>query len=386
MASRFPEVTDGPSVQPIRDDFRPFIARPNFPTFEDIVRHSLPPISLHVTSFSDATLVALMWPHVLMDATGGRALLAAWTSVLAGRDEEVPTVLGAREDILRQATVTDDDGTSHDEFELEPMRLKGADLFLFNLRFLWDKIRGPAQQRRFLCLPKSAFIKLQARVKVEIAENSPTLDKMPFVSEGDILIAWVTQAVTSSDPGSRPVTIFSLLNTRVRIPLVLKSSGVFIQNMVLGTYTFLSAQLAGGPVGPIAVVHRRQFAEQTTGTQTVAFLKSVFRDLDAGRAPRLLFGESQALPLIVNNLTKAELIKAVDFSPAVLRQGEMAETRKNAPGTMVCYYSEDIDGAYSGINVLSMLGKDHRENYWLLGNLQPKAWAKIEEDLRNMSI
>jgi hypothetical protein len=86
----------------------------------------MPSISLHITSFSDATLVAVVWPHMLMDASGGRALLAGWSSVLPGREEDIPMVLGAQKDILQQAAeaTDDEDDGKHEEFKLEPKRLE----------------------------------------------------------------------------------------------------------------------------------------------------------------------------------------------------------------------------------------------------------------------
>jgi hypothetical protein len=207
---------------------------------------------------------------------------------------------------------------------------------------------------------------------------------MPFVSEADILTAWVTQVVASSEPKSRPVTIGSLLNARFRLPLLAKSGGVYVQNMVLATYTFLSAQLARGPVGLIALSHRNHLVEQSTEKQTLSLLKTFRQDIESGGSPRLLFGESDSLMIIFNNLTKAELIKAANFGAAVLSQGEKVESRSNPPGTMVAYYTRAFNPSTDGLNYVSMLGKDYRGNYWLRGNLRTRAWAKMDEELRNM--
>lgn len=378
VAQRLPRETQGPSVQHVSTDTRPFIARPNFPTFENMIRQNEPIVSLHVTTFTDATLVALAWPHLLMDAMGARALLAGWTSVLAGREEEVFNVLGAREDICRHPVIADTDGT-FEVLKVEEKRLRGPGLMMFGLRFMWDKLWNSKRERKVIFFPKDAFARLKEKVQLEIAALAPNQEKSPFVSDSDILTAWVAKAFTASEPNNRPVTILNLMNARYRIPLLAQSAGVFIQNMVLGTYTFLSGKAGSETVGSIALQHREHLAEQATENQALTLLREIFREKDAGKEPQLLFGESNMVPIIFNNLLKAKLIETVDFSPAVLRECGSDEKRRNPPGTMVNYYNEAIGPGYIGFNIFNMLGQDFAGNYWLMGTLLPRAWKQIEE-------
>lgn len=343
----------------------------------------MPQISLHITSFSDATLVALAWPHTLMDIIGQQALLHGWSLVLAGREEEVPEVLGARKDIIQEVDNLDND-EEQEELGLEQKRPGKMGLFAFLFRFLWNKFWNPPLEIRTVFLPKDSFARLKSEAQKEVAEVTQSFEEKPFVSECDILTAWVTRIVAASEPKPRPVTVASLLNARFRLPLLVKSGGVYVQNMVLLTYTFLSSQLVGGPVGPIALSNRQHMVEQTTEPQTLALLKTVLRDIKSGKSPRLLFGEPDALPIIFNNLTKVEMIKAAKFGPAVLRQGEKTEYRNNPPGTIVTYYNRGLNQPLGGPNSFFMLGKDYGENYWLMGNLLPRAWAKMEDALRDL--
>lgn len=381
VARKFPKETEGPSIHPIPSDFRPFIARADFPKFEEVAQKDIAPIFLHISSFRDATIAALVWPHVLMDVMAGQALLAAWSLVLAGREDEIPNVLGAREDILQHPAITADD---EEEFILEKSRLTGLSLLVFQVRSLWDMIRNGSRERRVIFLPKSSYDKLKAQTRQEVAGSAQEADSAPFVSESDILTAWATRAIALSEPNTRSVLIMSLLNLRFRIPLLLQSSGVFLQNMVLGTYAFFSSQVAKGPIGPVALGHRQHVTEQGTEQQTRKFLKAVMQDIEAGRAPRVLFGQSDSVAVVFNNVIKAELMKTANFSPAVIAQGEKTETRTNPPGTMINYYNETLHNAFEGLNIFVMLGKDHAENYWLMGTLLPRAWDVIEEELRNL--
>lgn len=383
VASRLPNATDGPSTHLASEDFRPFIARPNFPTFELSVRQYEPQISLHVTSFTDATLVALSWPHVLMDASAGKALLSGWSSVVAGRESDAPLVIGARDDILLQAAMSDK-AQPCEEFKLEKNRLTGVKLLVFSLRCLWDKFWNPPRQQRAVFIPEAVLDKLKADVRQEIANESQSSQDVPFVSESDILIAWICQAAASTISKPRPLSIMSFLDIRSRIPEIRNLAGVFLQNMVLSTYAFISPQTATSSIGAIAMSHRRHFAQQSTEAQTLSFLKSVYRDIDVTKKPRLFFGEPSAVPVLINNVSKAELIKIVDFSQAVLRQGESLETRKNPSGTMITYWNEGLERGWSGFNVCWMQGRDHDGNFWMMANLLPRTWAKLEEHLRRL--
>jgi hypothetical protein len=379
--SKLPVKTDGPSLYRMEPEFRPFDSRPNFPIFEEMTKHDIPPISVHMTSFNDATILALSWPHQLMDAMGGKALLAGWSSVLAGREEEVPEVVGAREDILNHPEIT---AKAEEEFILDNNRISGLGYFMFQLRFFWDYLWSGAREKRCIYLPKESFQKMKDEVKAEIAANATDREDTPWVSENDILTAWAARAFASSEPTSRPITVLNFLNLRFRIPLLLKSTGVFLQNICVGTFTFLSAPVARGPLGQIALENRRHTAEQGTDEQGRRLMRSMIDDIEAGKGPRIFFGPTDGVYMIVNNVIKIDLIKTAKFGPAVIRQGESSETRKNPLGSMVSYYNEYLDHMYDAFNAFVMYGKDHADNYWLGGALLPRAWKAIEESLEKL--
>ncbi|KAJ6140512.1 hypothetical protein N7470_010308 [Penicillium chermesinum] len=149
-------------------------------------------MSVHISSFHDATLIALVWPHVMMDALGGHALLSAWSSVLAGREDQVPKLVGARKDAHREVLETSADDLG-EEFELEKRRLKGRDLFKFSMRFLWEMTTNSNYERRVIYMPRDTVLKLKKTVQKEIAEGAHGFGAKPFASEGDILTAWVAR-------------------------------------------------------------------------------------------------------------------------------------------------------------------------------------------------
>jgi hypothetical protein len=345
-----------------------------------MIHQNAPPIFLHVTSFKDATIVALSWPQVLMDEIGHKELLQAWSLILAGREEDVPDVLGVQKDILDGVGVSEDAGLG-----LDQKRLKGMAKTKFISRNLWDRMFNPSWEMRAIFLPQEAFARLRAKVQGEIDNSYPGGGAKPVVSDGDVLTSWVTRAMASSLPKPRPVTILTFSNARFRLPSLFDGEGVYLQNLMLGVYTFLSVDMARGPLGPIALSHRKHLDDQTSEAQTRSLLNSWRHDIESTGSPSLFYGEPQGSFMLVNNLNKAELIKAAEFGPAVVKQGDKA-ARKNPPGRMVTYYMHSLGSTWSALNCLWMLGKDHGGNLWLQANLLPKAWAAIEEDMRDMSI
>lgn len=381
LAKALPKSTEAPSVQPGPQDFRAFAAREDAPTtLEDFIYQDIPQLSLHITSFNDATLVALSWPHTLMDVMGQQALLRGWSLVLAGRESEVPPMLGAREDAICAAV---DAALEKEESALLQKQLKGWSLLLFGLRFAWDMLWNRVVENRTIFLPKRAVDALRKEAQYDLHAQDGR-EEEPFVSEGDVLTAWATRAVASSLPQPRPVTVLHAVNARFRLPSLVQASGVYVQNMAVAAFTFLTPEVANGPLGFTALQNRRHLMEQTTEPQVLAFLHQLRQESKSGSDPASICGESDALLIPFTNWTRANLFKTADFSPALLRAGETSQSRNNPPGTFVYHHAQSMHHNPAVRNVVVVLGKDHGDNYWLTGNLLPLAWVKIEEDISRL--
>jgi hypothetical protein len=372
LAKTLPRATEAPSIQPGPQEFRTFAARKDAPaTLEDFIYQDTPQLSLHVTSFNDATLVALSWPHTLMDVMGQQALLRGWSLVLANRESEVPPMLGAREDAICSAA---DAPVEKEEFKLGQKQLRGWATLKFGLRFTLDLLWNQVIETRTIFLPK--------RVVADLAAQDGWEET--FISEGDMLTAWAVRAVASSLPQPRPVTVLHALNARFRLSSLVQAPGVYVQNMAVAAFTFLSPHVATGPLGPIALENRRHLMEQSTEAQVLAILREMRRESKSGSDPALLCGEPDALLMPFTNWTRAGFFKMADFSPALVRAGETGQSRSNPPGTIVFHHAQSMRQSPMVRNVIVVLGKDHGDNYWLTGILLPQAWAKIEEDLNRM--
>ncbi|KAK1983635.1 hypothetical protein LZ30DRAFT_748508 [Colletotrichum cereale] len=380
LAKTLPRATEGASVQPGPPCFRSFATRQDAPaSLDDFTFSDIPQLSLHVTSFNDATLVGLSLPHVLTDVMGQQALLRGWSTVLAGRESDVPPVLGAHKDFLVAAGEA---LTEREDFKLKDRVLQGFGFLKFGLRYALDMTRNPVVETRTIFLPKESIAELRCQAEMDL---TPVEDgKPPFISDGDLLTAWAVRMVASSLPQPRPVTVLHALNARFRLSSLIEAQGVFIQNMAVGAYTFLSADGARGPLGQIAQENRRHLMEQATEGQVLALLQELLKDSKSGGGdPRLLCGDPDALLMPFTNWSRADMFRTADFGPAVVHTTKTA-SRSNPPGTITYHHADAMKQSSAARNVVVVLGKDHGDNYWLTGLLLQSTWAKIEEDIAKL--
>ncbi|CAG9953626.1 unnamed protein product [Clonostachys rosea f. rosea IK726] len=364
-------------------DFLGLTTGPDAPqTLEDYLSRDVPLLSLHIISFDDATVIGLAWPHAVTDAMGRHAIMSSWSLILAGKEAEAPPFLGAREDVLYKAA--DPGFGEHKPFVLEPTRLFGVKMLMFGLRFLKDMLFVPATDSRTAYIPKRVIDNLRAQMKQEIAEKNGAVAGDAWISEGDILTAWFAQKAALSNPGARPMIIGGLFDLRSRLPETVSRDGVYVQNMVLLTFTTVSAELYKGPVSGIALEHRRCLKEQFPPEQVLGHLRELRRNWDRGSYRNPVYGPSDGWLFTLSNWTKADFVHAIQFGPAVVKQGESDDTRKNPLGTMVYHHSTLLRKSRLSRNSMGIPGKDHEGNYWITGYLSPGAWELVEQGLADI--
>jgi hypothetical protein len=339
-------------------------------------------LSLHVTSFADATLVGLSWPHALMDVMGQSALLHAWSLVLAGRESEVPKLLGTHEDAVVAALEAP--SAPIEEFKLGAKRLAGTSMLWFGARFGWDLLTSKTVETRTICLPKKFVEELRQQATAELTAEHGRDEKDIFISEGDALTAWALRSVALSSPQPRPVTALHALNMRFRLPSLTNAGGVYVRNMAIAACTFLSPETATGGLGPIALENRRHLTEQSTEPQVLAFMRELCYNSALGADPSHVFGDPNAILVPFTNWTKAEFTKIVDFGPAVADGKEKGGSRKNPPGSLTYHHVQSLRSSPTERNIFVILGKDHGENYWVMATLHPPAWEVLEKSLETV--
>lgn len=379
IGCQLPKATGNtPSVQSDLSLFRIFTAREDAPaTIEDFLYRDEPQMSLHITSFKDATLVALLWPHTMTSALGLVDLVNAWGLVLAGREDEVAELHGAREDILDGVGTAS--YTHQEPSVLRPHLLKGFDMVRFGFNFIWEVIFGPKMTTHMLYLPSTFVSRLRQRAINDLKAISGEVDP-PFVSEGDVLSAWATQIVAKTRAKNRPLIVIGAVDIRSRLKSVFKSGSAYVQNTALGTFTLFKAREATEePLGHIAYKFRRDILEQVTDPQLRTMMRGM-RTAPAGTPPPM-FGETNSMLVIVSNWTKANFLNIVDFSPALVESFPVNK-ESHQPGKMVYQHSFLMVSSPMARNVFNILGKDPNGNYWITGGFPQEWWIKLEEELK----
>lgn len=375
LARKLPRTTAQPSFQYSSDHVMPFCWEPGAPgTLTDYLQGDEPPIALRITSFLDATLVAISWSHVLADAVGFRHIVQAWCQVVAGREGDVAPVIGAREDAA--VPIWETEMPKQERYIWESKMLMGLNFIWFLLRFAWQIISKRKVISRTIFLPASFIAKLRQE-----AEND--LSKGSFISDGDILCAWLSRMIVSANSWTGPVALSNIVDIRSRILSVFKPNGVYIQNLFMPSMTLLpSRQILVKPLGIIASEVRRSLSLQTTDAQIRALYRHVIPHLKKKGFPPL-FCDPDMLVVSISNWSKAKFVESVDFSPAVIRLGDQGVDRQNPPGSMVYQIAGQVKKSQMNRNSAIIIARDHSKNYWVNLYIAEALIGPIEEYVRN---
>ncbi|OHW97872.1 lysr family regulatory protein [Colletotrichum incanum] len=186
---------------------------------------------------------------------------------LAGIDDDAMASVGTAE-------------LEREPYVLGPKIFSAAAKLWFALRFLWDVIWCPRTKEKAVCIPPAMMkqIKQQAQDDLRLAEESREDggDDAPFISENDVLTAWLIRIITQSQRGSRPVTARGTVDVRGRLPSVFfpsateeEKSKVYVQNLSFELVTLLSVEDCNAPssLGHTAIKVRESIMQQATEAQ-----------------------------------------------------------------------------------------------------------------------
>ncbi|KAF9872890.1 lysr family regulatory protein [Colletotrichum karsti] len=411
-AKHLPKTTEVPSIQPGVVNFYTLGARAGAPmTLDDLLSSDEPQIHLHIHTFTDATVVGLLFSHVLFGASGMQSLVTNWSLVMAGRENEVSALHGARKDILDDVGVDTD--PEKEALLIDRRQLKGIRHLRFNIRFLWDMWRRPEIESKILCLPQKFVADLRNRAMADLHamdEKGLGTEEAPFVSEGDVLTAWWTRLVCSARGGKRSVTVFNAVDITGRLKTVFAPGKTYVQNFAVGTWTVLSsAEVVKAPLGYVARCFRYDIQTQTTPLQIMAFMRRLRGRGRCGDQP--VYGKADSMLIIFTNWSRCKFFECIDFAPAVIPQikpaaegqtdtgadgeitsaghgdPEKAAVNANAtevlprppPGKVSYHHSLARTRSVLSRNVFTILGKDLQGNIWVSALGHPECWEHLEK-------
>lgn len=341
-------------------------------------------LGLHIVNFTDATLVTLTWMHTLLDAMGRHALLKAWAMMLDGRGDDIPEFWGYDFDPLEHLGASGDkesgdanDSPKEEEFILKNLRVKGWNLYKFLFNYKWETFFYPYEETRVMVMPASFFAGLKKRAFQDLESADTSLLTMsfkdpenpkPFISDGDILCAWLLRLMATSNPSilasspSRTMHILNAFGMRDLLsntsPQLIPRGTAYVGNCVTAIHTFLSQQdFLSLPLGHLAAYIRRDLVRQGTRAQVKA--NQALARANGGQ--QVLYGNGDMSMMVFSNWLKAKFFET-DFSPAIVRANGNAGGR----GKPVYVHVHGTAGKGAAVRGTgSCVGKDGDGNLWL---------------------
>ena len=383
LACRVPSGFAGEEPATVLDPYElfPLMRREDAPTkIEDYLYSDKPQLSLHVVSFTDATLVSLTWPHTLWDAMGRREFLLAWTAILAGRDDEVLPLHGFDTDPLGDFCES-----PQEESKLIDKSLSILQLIVFGIRYWFEHFWYTEEETRIVCIP-SAFMKRAretaiSELKAARAESGKSTDDV-FLSDGDIISAWGARLLAEhlQVGKNQTVCVLNAFGWRSLLsPDILPRSKAYVANASSGIFAFLKGgDILSRPLSYTASEVRRAIAEQGTRSQLEASVKLTRESIRARGVPPM-YGDATMQLIIVSNWSKGRFFE-MDFSPAIV-PGSKSARPGDATGKPTYIQAAGHANGFSIRNAFQISGKDGEGNYWLSASLRKHVWSSIEKAL-----
>jgi hypothetical protein len=343
---------------------------------EDYLYFDEPPLGLHIVTFLDATLVSLSWPHTFLDAMGRKSLMEAWTLTLHGRDDEVAPLAGVLSDPF--ATLGDE---PKEKYLHEKWLLKPWQMIVFGLRYAFE-ILSVKLESRLMCVPAALIKNIYETSLQELATEG---DKTPFLSEGDVLCAWLTRLILSdSSPSSnQTVCIQNAYGIRALFKDRIPAGSAYVANAVMQVHTLLPMKdLFAKPISYVAAKIRRGIVELGTREQIDAFNALVKKLAKTRRMP--LFGDGTMKLVIFSNWSKGKFFQT-DFSPAVVKEGPASVSRENKIGRPSLIMNTSFSTGQKFSNIFAIVGKDTPGNYWVWCTLRSDTLAQVERMFKEKS-
>jgi len=302
------------------------------------------------------------------------------------------------------------DEEEEEEYVLASRPIRGWSAFIFIVSYLWDLLVHPTESMRILIIPPSFFARLKASALNDLANVHPATivmdtsspsDPKPFLSDGDVLVAWWTRLLISSQPWaatarpSKTIQVMNVFSYRSLIattsPKLLPSEdkAVYIGNAVTSILSFFTFHdFLSLPLGLVAARLRSDLVEQTTRPQINASMK-LAREAISKTGHMQLYGERDMMFTAFSNWSQSRHFE-IDFGAAVVEESGLGEIKVDYGGKGYVRGKPSyiqVDGTTKGFSVRNAgpcLGRDKEGNWWVGSTLRPVVWEKIIKAVQGM--
>ncbi|KAG9259096.1 uncharacterized protein F5Z01DRAFT_24855 [Emericellopsis atlantica] len=389
LASKLPQATGKVATFQGPRAFNALAMGPGSPaTYDDLIYDDKPQFSLHVTNFTDGTLVGLSHSHMTADLLGLTAVIEAWCQELAGESDKIKPFGGVEEDGMKGLY----DPPTQEKHVLAGKELQGLGLGYWGLRAVWQA-KSSRLTSRTLCIPNTTMEKLATQAKSQMTRQSS--DTLPpdgrdahFISDGDVLAALMCRLnAQSQSTMSRNIVTMMALDPRTRAPSAFRADVAYAGNSPTAVFFECSAQDAVDmSLGDLALRARQAIAAQATEEQMKAYAALSAESVRA-RNMNVMFGDRNMAFQLMSNWLKASLFEKIDFSPAIVEEASSAGAKnQHKRGHPVYYHSADpgdVEGPYI-MHLVVVMGADHDGNIWMSCVLPENTWSSLVEFLDSL--
>ncbi|PNY27768.1 Alpha-1,2-mannosidase family protein [Tolypocladium capitatum] len=337
----------------------------DWPLERRLERPDTPLLLVHITSYTDATVLALSLPHAVADQMGYASVIRAWLQLVAGQEpapflELRPGALDGPADIslkeLRRRRT----------FRVTNKAERTASL----MGLLPGLVANPREARRILFLPETLVRDLRARheesLEAEHGEDAAAL------TNGDVVAATLAKLAHLGRKSPKMVTLISAINGRGRHP-ALPADRPYLHNCVV----FAVARMPIGRDTPLSELAYRHRLSVRRGLE----VGSIERDLAVTREMcrrRYVAHVCEPFELSYALTNWCAAWRGIDFAPAVAESGTAAGG--DAPAPLVLGQSS-VRGVPARFSGQVMCKADH--GYWCDFAASSKTVALVERLLES---
>lgn len=321
-----------------------------------------PLLFVHITKYTDSTIVALNLPHAVSDQLGFGSMINAWMKLLNG--EAPPEFIELSPDAL--------DGPKLSQKEL---RMKGKYRILSGreqatkiIPFIPGLVRYWKDIRKTLFLPVNLVDDLRERcmvkLKAKYGEEAATL------SNADVITAILAKFAFLDQKSSKMVTLSTSLNIRGRHP-ALPADKPYLHNGL--SFVLLRLPVAKTPLMDVAYKNRLAVNEGLkleNIERSLAVTKEMYR-----RQYPLHAVEPPDLSYAITNWCGAW--RELDFGPAVMRKEDSAVDASVKVSAVPLVFGHSLQRHFP-TRFSAMIMCKAAGGYWCDFTAIPKTMAKVE--------
>ncbi|KAK0385640.1 hypothetical protein NLU13_6817 [Sarocladium strictum] len=353
---------------------------------ETWIREQLPPLALHVTTFSDATTVSLLWRHNLADGGGMTALVSAWSLVLGGQEDHVPKLLGARESVLDK--VGEKKEKDAEDWVMKDKALgRWATLKMLSQLGLKRQLRVHEFHLRHISLSSANVQRLRERSLTALDRKG--LQRPESLGNSLLIRALFLKMAVQAESKVRNVLLIMPVDSRRRLPAFQEADGVYVQNMLSWVFMSLPIEIVLGPLASLALEISRHIEKQSTPAQVSAFFRYIKERSQDPNKGMLYFTENPGneFPVTFNDLTPLDIRNKVDFGPAVVKTHD-ADAGRSGRENARFFMQETMGDSFSTstrarLPQILCSGKDAFGNYFFRGTLSKDSWESLGRALES---